>query len=158
MSATSSIAVNVPINRVACASSNGRSPAATQERNFASIWSGASGFSRVLSSCDDFPIHQTSQPIARTGSSDLNHYDRYFFNGYTRDARLFFAAAMGLYPNRHVADAAVSVVIDGGTMILDGHVGINFNTNPMPVEFTAIGGSFTANYGGDIADFAAVSS
>nr|NKB42197.1 hypothetical protein [Ilumatobacter sp.] len=69
----------------------------------------------MLSSFDDFPIHQTSQPVARTGSSDLNHYDRYFFNGYTRDTRLYFAAAMGLYPNRHIADASFSVVVDGGT-------------------------------------------
>ena len=69
----------------------------------------------MLSSFDDFPIHQTSHPVARTGSSDINHYDRYFFNGYTRDTRLFFAAAMGLYPNRHVADASFSVVLDGGT-------------------------------------------
>ena len=69
----------------------------------------------MLSSYDDFPIHQTSQPIAQTASSDLNHYDRYFFNGYTNDARLYFAAAMGLYPNRHVADAHFSVVVDGGT-------------------------------------------
>ena len=72
-------------------------------------------FGEVLSSFDDFPIHQTSHPIAHTASTDLNHYDRYFFNGYTRDARLYFAAAMGLYPNRHVADAAFSVVVDGGT-------------------------------------------
>ena len=64
----------------------------------------------MLSSFDDFPVHQTSLPIAQTASADLNHYDRYFFNGYTRDARLYFAAAMGLYPNRHVADAAFSVV------------------------------------------------
>ena len=71
---------------------------------------------QVLSSFDDFPIHQTSQPIAHTASADLNHYDRYFFNGYTRDTRLYFAAAMGLYPNRHVADAAFSVVVDGGTV------------------------------------------
>lgn len=69
----------------------------------------------MLSSFDDFPVHQTSQPVAKTASGDLNHYDRYFFNGYTRDTRLFFAAAMGLYPNRHVADAAFSVVVDGGT-------------------------------------------
>ncbi len=70
----------------------------------------------MLSSYDDFPIHQTSHPIGKTVSGDLNHYDRYFFNGYTRDTRLFFAAAMGLYPNRHVADAAFSVVVDGGTV------------------------------------------
>lgn len=69
----------------------------------------------MLSSFDDFPIHQTSRPIAHTGSTDINHYDRYFFNGYTRDTRLYFGAAMGLYPNRHVADASFSVVVDGGT-------------------------------------------
>ncbi len=68
----------------------------------------------MLSSFDDFPVHQTSRPVAQTVSSDLNHYDRYFFNGYTRDTRLYFAVAMGLYPNRHVADAAFSVVVDGG--------------------------------------------
>jgi hypothetical protein len=71
---------------------------------------------RVLSSFDDFPIHQTSRPVAQTATSDLNHYDRYFFNGYTRDTRLFFAVAMGLYPNRHVADASFSVVVDGTTI------------------------------------------
>ena len=75
-----------------------------------------SRFAQVLSSFDDFPVHQTSQPIAHTASADLNHYDRYFFNGYTRDTRLYFAAAMGLYPNRHIADAAFSVVLDGGTV------------------------------------------
>ena len=72
-------------------------------------------FANVLSSFDDYPIHQTSQPIAYTASTDINHYDRYFFNGYTRDTRLYFASAMGLYPNRHVADAAFSVIVDGGT-------------------------------------------
>ena len=70
---------------------------------------------RVLSSYDDFPVHQTSHPVALTASSDPNHYDRYFFNGYTRDTRLYFGVAMGLYPNRHVADASFSVVVDGGT-------------------------------------------
>ncbi len=69
----------------------------------------------VLSSYDDFPVHQTSHPVARTASTDINHYDRYFFNGCTRDTALYFGAAMGLYPNRHVADAAFSVVVDGGT-------------------------------------------
>jgi hypothetical protein len=76
---------------------------------------------RVLSSFDDYPIHQTSHPIARTASSDPNHYDRYFFNGYGReqgaDDSLYFAAAMGLYPNRHVADASFSVVVGGSEQI-----------------------------------------
>lgn len=67
----------------------------------------------MLSAFDDYPIHQASLPVALTATSDPNHYDRYFFNGYHRDASVYFAAAMGLYPNRHVADAAFSVIIDG---------------------------------------------
>jgi len=71
-------------------------------------------FAQVLSSFDDFPVHQTSRPVAHTSSGNLNHYDRYFFNGVTKDTDLFFALAMGLYPNRHVADAAFSVILGGG--------------------------------------------
>lgn len=67
----------------------------------------------MLSSFDDYPIHQTSEPIAHPESGDPSHYDRYFFNGYSKDGSLFFAAAMGLYPNRHVMDASFSVVKDG---------------------------------------------
>ncbi len=57
----------------------------------------------MLSAFDDYPIHQTGDPIAHTASGDLNHYDRYFFNGYSTDGELYFGAAMGLYPepSRH---------------------------------------------------------
>ncbi|MFZ4718763.1 MAG: hypothetical protein ACOYMR_05030 [Ilumatobacteraceae bacterium] len=67
----------------------------------------------MLSSYDDFPLHQSSTPIAHTATADINHYDRYFFNGYSRSSDLYFGAAMGLYPNRHVADAAFCVVRGG---------------------------------------------
>lgn len=69
----------------------------------------------VLTSFDDYPIHQASVPIALTASSDVNHYDRYFFNGMSRDGELFFAMAMGLYPNRHVVDASFCVVAPEGS-------------------------------------------
>ncbi len=64
----------------------------------------------VLTSYDDFPIHQASVPIANSATGDINQYDRYFFNGYTPDGSVYFAAAMGLYSNRHVADAAFCIV------------------------------------------------
>jgi hypothetical protein len=67
----------------------------------------------VLTSYDDFPIHQASVPVAHSASGDLNQYDRYFFNGYSRDGGIYFGAAMGLYPNRHVADASFCVVMGG---------------------------------------------
>jgi hypothetical protein len=52
-------------------------------------------------------------PVAQTGTADRNHYDRYFFNGYLPEGEVFFGGAMGLYPNRHVIDAAFSIVHDG---------------------------------------------
>lgn len=67
----------------------------------------------MLTGLDDYPLHQTSAPVAHSGNGDLNFYDRYFFNGYSPDGSLYFAAAMGLYPNRHVQDAAFSVVRAG---------------------------------------------
>ena len=67
----------------------------------------------MITSFDDYPIHQTWQPVAHPSSGDPSHYDRYFFNGYTRDGSLFFAVALGVYPNRHVVDASVSIVRNG---------------------------------------------
>ncbi|HET6965252.1 MAG TPA: hypothetical protein VFH58_10805 [Acidimicrobiales bacterium] len=67
----------------------------------------------MITPYDDYPIHQTADPVAHPASGDPNHYDRYFFNGFTRDGSTFFAGAMGHYPNRGVVDAAFSVVSDG---------------------------------------------
>lgn len=61
---------------------------------------------------DDYPIHQTPEPIAYSGS-DRNFYDRYFFNGYSADGSVFFAAALGVYPHLDVIDAAFCVLADG---------------------------------------------
>ncbi|MFO6446063.1 hypothetical protein ACLBKU_02860 [Erythrobacter sp. NE805] len=63
----------------------------------------------VLSRGDDFPIHQTPDPVAYAGT-DRNFYDRYFFNGYAPDGGTFFAAAFGIYPHLDVADAHFCVV------------------------------------------------
>jgi hypothetical protein len=67
----------------------------------------------VLSPFDDYPIHQTPEPIAHLASGDRNAYDRYFFHGYDREGDIFFGAALGVYPNRHVVDASFSVVRGG---------------------------------------------
>lgn len=61
---------------------------------------------------DDYPIHQTPEPIAFSGS-DRNFYDRYFFNGYSADGSVFFATALGVYPHLDVIDTAFCVVADG---------------------------------------------
>ena len=64
----------------------------------------------MITSFDDYPIHQSELPVAHTATGDPNHYDRYFYNGYSADGSVFFAAALGLYPNRHVIDASFSVI------------------------------------------------
>ena len=64
---------------------------------------------------DDYPIHQTPEPVAYAGT-DRNFYDRYFFNGYAPQGDggdLFFAAAFGVYPHLNIADAAFCVMKDG---------------------------------------------
>lgn len=66
----------------------------------------------ALTKGDDYPIHQTAEPIAYAGT-DRNFYDRYFFNGYAMEGELFFAAAFGVYPHLNIADAAFCVVRDG---------------------------------------------
>jgi hypothetical protein len=66
----------------------------------------------VLSRGDDYPIHQTPDPVAFAGT-DRNFYDRYFFNGYAPDGSSFFAAAFGIYPHLDVADAHFCIVRDG---------------------------------------------
>ena len=65
----------------------------------------------MLTRGDDYPIHQTPEPIANVGTHH-NFYDRYFFNGYAPDGENFFAAALGVYPYRNVMDASFSVIQD----------------------------------------------
>jgi hypothetical protein len=62
---------------------------------------------------DDFPIHQTPEPVQQVFTSDRNFYDRFFFNGYFRAGEPYFAAAMGIYPNVGIIDASFSVIADG---------------------------------------------
>jgi hypothetical protein len=66
----------------------------------------------ALTKGDDFPIHQTSEPIAYSGT-DRNFYDRYFFNGYGAEGGDFFALAFGVYPHLNIADASFCVIRDG---------------------------------------------
>ena len=67
----------------------------------------------MLTTHDDYPIHQTPDPICQPATTDKNFYDRYWFNGYAQDGEFYFAAALGVYPNRRVMDGAFSIVRDG---------------------------------------------
>jgi hypothetical protein len=67
----------------------------------------------MISSGDDYPIHQTPEPVSQVFTSDRNFYDRYFFNGYWREGEPCFAATLGVYPNLGIMDAAFCAVVDG---------------------------------------------
>jgi hypothetical protein len=64
----------------------------------------------VLNFLDDYPIHQTPEPIAHPATADRNVYDRFFFDGFSDDGEWFFGIAMGLYPHRGILDCAFSLV------------------------------------------------
>ncbi len=66
----------------------------------------------MITAGDEYPIHQTPEPIAFAGS-DRNFYDRFFFNGYSPDGSVFFAAALGVYPHLNIMDGAVSILKNG---------------------------------------------
>ena len=67
----------------------------------------------MITAADEYLIHQSPYTIDRTATSDRNFYDRYFYNGYARDGSVYFALAMGAYPNLGIFDTAFAVVVDG---------------------------------------------
>jgi len=68
----------------------------------------------MLNRLDDYPIHQTPEPIAYPATSDRNVYDRTWYNGYAGDGSYYFGIGMAVYPHRGVLDCAFSVVQPGG--------------------------------------------
>lgn len=68
----------------------------------------------MLNKLDDFPIHQTPEPLAHPSTSDPNFYDRTWFNGYNTDASRYFGIGMAVYPHRGILDCAFSTVETGG--------------------------------------------
>lgn len=65
------------------------------------------GQSRPQQLCawDDFPVHQTSEPIRYSATSDRNFYDRYYFNAFARSGGPMIVFGFGQYPNLGVTDA-----------------------------------------------------
>ena len=67
----------------------------------------------MLSRFDDYPVHQTAEPLAHTASSDRCHYDRYWYNGHARDGSFYFGVAFCRYPNLGIVDCSLSLALDG---------------------------------------------
>lgn len=63
----------------------------------------------MLSSWDDYPVHQTSDVVRHVGTSDRNFYDRCYFNAHDRTGEVFLVTGAGVYPNLGVRDAYATV-------------------------------------------------
>jgi len=67
----------------------------------------------MLTKYDDYPIHQTSEPLAIVATSDRHAYDRYWFNGYQDDGAFYFGIGAAVYPNLGIVDCGLSIVHEG---------------------------------------------
>ncbi len=63
----------------------------------------------MISSMDDYLLHQVSETFRNPGTSDRNFYDRYYFNMHSCNDEIFVVMGMGQYPNLAVQDAFVLV-------------------------------------------------
>jgi hypothetical protein len=63
----------------------------------------------MLSTFDDYPLHQVISPLRVVGTTDRNFYDRYYFNMHNCSDEIVMVAGLGCYPNRGVVDGFVAV-------------------------------------------------
>jgi hypothetical protein len=63
----------------------------------------------MLSSMDDYPLHQIADVIRHVGTSDRNFYDRYYFNLHNCSEEIFVVFGLGQYPSLGVQDAFLLV-------------------------------------------------
>ncbi|MEM7093342.1 MAG: hypothetical protein AAF567_10100 [Actinomycetota bacterium] len=68
----------------------------------------------MLNRLDDYPIHQTPEPVAHPATGDINFYDRTWFNAYSDDGTRYFGFGTAVYPHRRILDAHFSCVEAGG--------------------------------------------
>ncbi len=64
---------------------------------------------RSISAWDDYPVHQTSEYVRHTATSDRNFYDRYYFCMHPSDGEYFAIFGLGQYPNLCTTDAFCAV-------------------------------------------------
>ncbi len=75
----------------------------------------------MLTSFDDYFIHQTPHPVTTPSTSDRHAYDRYWFNGYTTDGNLFFGIGAARYPNLvvfKIVDLVLSTMVSNIVFML----------------------------------------
>ncbi len=67
----------------------------------------------MLTRLDEYPIHPLPRPIAQSGTTDRNAYDRYWMSASHRGGAFQVEIAFGRYHNLQVQDTSVSISKDG---------------------------------------------
>lgn len=90
----------------------------------------------MLSAWDDYPVHQTSYPVAHPASADLGRYDRYWFTMFDSALTTQLGVGLCVYPNRGIIDAALSVSRDGrqDSVFASGPLSIDRDTRVGPLR------------------------
>lgn len=86
----------------------------------------------MLTTWDDFPVHQTSAPVAHPVSGDPAFYERYYALLFDRATGTHAGFGLSLHPNRGVVDAAFSIARDGEQESL-------FTAGPLPADRGRLG-------------------
>ena len=88
----------------------------------------------MLSKFDDYPIHQTAEPVFHTASSDRFQYDRYWYNAHDRDGEFYFGVGLCRYPNLGILDGSLSLAIGGRQYAFHGsrRAPVSFLSSPAP--------------------------
>lgn len=55
---------------------------------------------RLVSRFDEYPVHQTEQPLARVASEHPEWQDRFYFNVHDRNGEFAIITGLGAFPNR----------------------------------------------------------
>ena len=62
-----------------------------------------------ISSWDEFPVQQTSEPIRYVETSDRDFFDRYYINCQASSDDIVVVISIGQYPNPGTQDSFVAV-------------------------------------------------
>jgi hypothetical protein len=94
----------------------------------------------MLSTWDDYPVHQAALPVAQTVSSDAGRYDRYWFSMHDVDLTTQVGFGLSVHPNRGIVDAALSVSRGGhqASVFASGPLSRDRNTRVGPLRVEVI--------------------
>jgi len=103
----------------------------------------------MLTTLDDYLVHQIVDTVDHVGTSDPNFYDRYWFEMGDVHGELLFNVGMALYPNLQIIDGYATATVDdkrqhnmrvSRDMTVDGGIPDRADTRVGPIRVEVIKG------------------